>query len=160
MFKPVNEQWDAFILWSLLPAGERGEVDTETAWAAKNGVTTRTLRRWKALPEFIERKAELVANGPAEASTTLPTAFPEGDEGDYRIVKSALVEGAKSGNPKYLELYFKTYGKPFVEEEAASRSIDLAGMDLEDLIGQALVAVGPDVVVGKLRDLGWQCEAP
>ena len=160
MFKPVNEQWDAFILWSLKPASERGGIDTETAWAAKNGVTTRTLRRWKALPEFIERKAELEANGPAEAPTAPPTALPEGDEGDYRIVKAALVEGAKSGNPKYLDLYFKTYGKPFVEEEAASRSLDLAGMDLDDLVSQALVAVGPEIVAEKLRAMGWQCEAP
>lgn len=159
MSKSVNEQWDAFILWSLKPVGERGGVDTETAWAEKNGVTTRTLRRWKALPEFQERREVLEASGIVE-KPSVTSVTVSSDEGDYQVVKAALVDGAKSGNPKYLDLYFKTYGKPFVEEEVASRSTDLTGMDLEDLVSQALVAVGPELVAEKLRALGWRCEGP
>lgn len=149
----------AFIVWSLKSPSERGAISTETAWAEKHGVATRTLRRWKSLPEFKERAAEL---GEAKAAMAQTPAAEAGtaDEGDYQVVKAALVEGAKSGNPKYLDLYFKTYGKPFVEEEFASRTSDLTGMDLEDLVSKALVAVGPELVAEQLRALGWSCEAP
>jgi len=157
MSSKTTDLQNAFIVWSLKSPSERGAVDTETAWAEKYGVTTRTLRRWKTLPEFQERAAEL-----SEARATLPQAevAASADEGDYQVVKAALVDGAKNGNPKYLDLYFKTYGKPFVEEEAASRSSDITGLDLEDLVSRALVAVGPELVAGHLRELGWRCEAP
>lgn len=155
--------WDEFILWMLKPESARGAITTEVAWAEAHGTTTRTLRRWKSMPGFEARLAELSEVAKvnktlvAEAGTGAPVS---GDEGDYQIVKAALVEGAKSGNPKYLDLYFKTYGKPFVEEEAASRTSDLTGMDLEDLVAKALVSVGPEIVVNHLRGLGWVCEAP
>ncbi len=157
MTKNSNDLMDAFLVWSLKTPSERGVVATETAWAEKHGVSTRTLRRWKTLPEFQARLTEL---SEARSVTSVTAGSGTGDEGDYQIVKAALVEGAKEGNPKYLELYFKTYGKPFVEEEAASRSADLAGLDLEDLVAQALTAIGPNMVADKLRALGWTCEAP
>lgn len=148
---------NSFIVWSLKSASDRGAINTETAWAEKHSVSTRTLRRWKTLPEFQERLAEL---SEARSVTSVMEQAVSADEGDYQIVKTALVEGAKQGNPKYLELYFKTYGKPFVEEEAANRSSDLTGLDLEDLVGRALMAVGPELVAGQLRLLGWACEGP
>lgn len=157
MAKNSNDLMGAFLVWSLKTPSERGAINTETAWAEKHGVSTRTLRRWKTLPEFQERLAELSEGKSATASTA---GSGTGDEGDYQVVKAALVQGAKEGNPKYLELYFKTYGKPFVEEEAASRTADLANLDLEDLVGKALVAVGPNMVADQLRALGWTCEAP
>jgi hypothetical protein len=157
MSSKTTDLQNAFIVWSLKPISERGAIDTETAWAEKHKITTRTLRRWKSLPEFQERLAEL---SEARSVTSVTEQVATADEGDYQIVKAALVEGAKNGNPKYLELYFKTYGKPFVEEEAASRSSDLTGLDLEDLVSRALVAVGPELVAGQLRELGWTCEAP
>lgn len=155
--------WDEFILWMLKPEYDKGAITTEVAWAEAHGTTTRTLRRWKGMPDFELRRAELEGVSKvnkslvAEAGTGVPVS---GDEGDYQVVKAALVDGAKSGNPKYLDLYFKTYGKPFVEEEAASRSSDLTGMDLEDLISQALVSIGAELVAERLRGLGWLCEAP
>jgi hypothetical protein len=57
-----------------------------------------------------------------------------------------------------LELYFKTYGKPFVEEEAASRVSDVAAADLEKLVLEAVVALGEPVVADALRSLGWTVE--
>lgn len=157
MTKSSNDLMNAFLVWSLKTPSERGAISTETAWAEKHNVSTRTLRRWKSLPEFQSRLQDLeegkeVSNVTAGSGTV--------DEGDYQVVKAALVEGAKQGNPKYLELYFKTYGKPFVEEEAASRSTDISGLDLEDLVSRAVVAVGPELVADHLRSLGWQCEAP
>lgn len=157
MSKPTNSKMDAFLVWLSKSPADRGVINTETAWAEKHGVSTRTLRRWKDLPEFQER---LDAVGVTQEATASAASSGTGDEGDYQVVKMALVEGAKSGNPKYLDLYFKTYGKPFVEEEAASRSSDLTGIDLEDLVSKALVAVGAELVADKLRALGWSCEAP
>jgi hypothetical protein len=156
MAKTTTDLQKAFLVWSLKTPSERGVLDTETAWAEKHGVSTRTLRRWKSLPEFQEQLGEI-----KEArNVTSVTEASSPDEGDYQVVKAALVQGAKEGNPKYLELYFKTYGKPFVEEEAASRTADLANLDLEDLISKALVAIGPGLVAGQLRELGWTCQEP
>jgi hypothetical protein len=157
MTKSSNDLMNAFLVWSLKTPSERGVISTETAWAEKHGVSTRTLRRWKSLPEFQARLQDL-EDGKSVTSVTAEVGT--GDEGDYQVVKAALVEGAKQGNPKYLELYFKTYGKPFVEEEAASRTADLANLDLEDLVVKAVVAIGPDMVADYLRSLGWQCEGP
>ena len=93
MTKNQAEQWDAFILWCLKLPHERGGIDTETAWAEKHGVSTRTLRRWKTLPEFQARKevleASKITSKPDVTDVTLGA-----DESDYQIVKAALVEGA------------------------------------------------------------------
>ena len=161
MQQKTIELQEKFIEWLLLPDSRRGEVQSEAEWARRMGVTDRTLRRWKSLDTFnamLERaRAGLPVEKPQPA-TEAPVDIPEGvtgDEADYRVVKAALVEGAKGGNPKYLDLYFKTYGKPFVEEEVASRATDLAGMDLDDLVVRALSAVSTDAIVAHLRTEGW-----
>jgi len=55
-------------------------------------------------------------------------------------------------------LYFKTYGKPFVEEEVAARSASMAGEDLDVLVAEALLAIGEELVAQKMRDVGWTVE--
>lgn len=157
MAKSTKDLMATFAAWYVKSPTDRGVIDTETAWGEKFGVSTRTLRRWKSLPEF-----QALVGGISEARdvTSVTDSSGTGDESDYQVVKAALVEGAKEGNPKYLELYFKTYGKPFVEEEAASRSADLANLDLEDLVSKAVVAIGAEALADELRALGWSCEAP
>jgi hypothetical protein len=151
--------WDEFILWSQKSLSERGKVDTEVAWAEAHSLTTRTLRRWKTLPEFEARRLELVGSvvEPKSLAADTGTGVAASDEADYFVVKAALLEGAKNGNPKYLDLYFKTYGKPFVEEEAASRASDLSVVELEELVLRAVEAVGVEMVVKHLEGLGWEC---
>lgn len=145
-----------FIEWLRLPPQSRGDIASEAEWGRRHGVTDRTLRRWKTLPWFVER---LEAPPDAAPTVTVQTVEPAtADEADYRVVKGALVEGAKSGNPKYLDLYFRTYGKPFVEEEVASRATDLSGMDLDDLVSRALSVLAIDAIVNHLRSLGWSVE--
>lgn len=153
---------DQFVEWLRLSPGQRGEVTSEAEWARRHGVTDRTLRRWKASPGFEER---LGAAAPAPPVTRAAPAVeveegevPAGDEADYRVVKTALVEGAKAGNPKYLELYFRTYGKPFVEEEVASRATDLAGVDMDELVARTLAAVAPEAIARHLESLGWRVQ--
>lgn len=150
-----NPLWDEFILWSLTPDVDKGEWASENDWAVGHGTTARTLRRWKQNPEFVARREELERVSEVTRIADVDAADLTGDEGDYRVVKSTLVAGAKSGNPKYLELYFKTYGKPFVEEEAASRVSDMATEDLDALVLEAVFALGEDVVVEALRARGW-----
>lgn len=150
-----NPLWDEFILWSLTPDVDKGEWASENDWAVGHGTTARTLRRWKQNPEFVARRDELARVSEVTRIADVDAADLTGDEGDYRVVKSTLVAGAKSGNPKYLELYFKTYGKPFVEEEAASRVSDMATEDLDALILEAVFALGEDAVVEALRARGW-----
>jgi hypothetical protein len=160
MAKKINPLWDEFILWSFMSGAERGSVSSEAEWARVKSMSDRTLRRWKDNPDFVARRLEL------EASTNVSRVsnvvgdgeVSSADEGDYQVVKATLLEGAKSGNPKFLELYFRTYGKPFVEEEAAARSASLAGEDLSVLAAEALVLLGEDLVADALRAVGWVVE--
>lgn len=159
MSKKINPLWDEFIVWSLTPEVERGAVATEAEWARVKGMTDRTLRRWKDQPDFVARRDELAnVTRVTRVADVVEGEVTTADEGDYQVVKATLLEGAKSGNPKFLELYFKTYGKPFVEEEAAARSASLAGEDLSVLTAEALVLLGEDVVAEALRAQGWTVE--
>lgn len=157
--KKLNPLWDEFILWSLTPEVKRGSVVSEIEWARVKGISDRTLRRWKDHPDFVARKAEL--EGVSKVTQVANAANGEvvsADEGDYRVVKQTLVEGAKGGNTKYLDIYFRTYGKPFVEEEVASRSASLANEDLEGLVLESIMVLGETVVAERLRAAGWTVE--
>jgi len=158
----VHPLWDEFIMWSRTPDAERGPVSTEEEWAASKGLTSRTLRRWKQSEAFAARRDQLLSRfgGVPVAEEADIVSLDSDDERSYLAVKSKLIDGAKEGNPKYLELYFKTYGKPFVEEELASRSGDLASEDLPALVAEALAAVGEDLVVAALRERGWDVRGP
>ncbi len=152
-----NPKWKAFIAWLNTPEHLRGSIATEEEWGAANGVTTRTMRRWKQEPAFIELRDSMVD----EAVAQVDVASSGGsDEDTYRAVKARLVEGARSGNVKSLELYFKTYGKPFVDDEVAARSVDLSSVELPVLVGRAVLALAPEELERVLRDAGWVVERP
>jgi hypothetical protein len=165
-----------FLTWFLTPENKRGPLATMTAWAKANGFSERTVRRWKTEDWFLEAVAThdqmAVAQTEEQRSPKPPVGgstpprhaeegdAPSGDEADYQEVKRALVAGARNGNPKYLDLYFRTYGKPFVEEEVAARSTDLSGENLEDLVTRAVLALGPELVAQALRLDGWTVVGP
>jgi hypothetical protein len=153
----TNPLWDKFILWSLTPESKRGSVTSEAAWAREHDVSDRTLRRWKEHPEFAARRVALAADVSGEVAVEVVDVgeVSSVDEGDYRVVKQKLIEGAKSGNAKALDLYFRTYGKPFVEEEVASRSASLADADLEVLVAESILVLGEELLADRLRAAGW-----
>jgi hypothetical protein len=153
MSEKANAKWKAFALWLDSPEATRA-ISTEEEWAASNGTTARTLRRWKQDPEFVALRASLSGAPTVEASDD------GSDEASYRVVKAKLVEGARSGNAKALELYFKTYGKPFVEEEVAARTLDLENLELPGLVARAVAAVAPEELEATLTGLGWKVERP
>jgi hypothetical protein len=78
------------------------------------------------------------------------------DEDEYIQIKSTLIKGALTGDPKYLDLYFKTYGKDFVAEEAAARTSDLAGLSLDELIIDSITLLGETNVMDYLRSKGYE----
>lgn len=149
----VNAKWKAYALWLNSPESDR-EMSSEEEWAAANGTTSRTLRRWKQDPAFAALRASLGPYVPEEG------VDDGSDEAAYRAVKAKLVAGARSGNAKALELYFKTYGKPFVEEEVAARTLDLSAMELPALVACTVAALSPDELVSALTQVGWKVEKP
>ena len=157
-----NKLWEDFAVWLESPESSRGSVASEEAWAEDHKTTTRTLRRWKQDPEFeaLRERVRLKLAVTTEKAPTDVSFSVDSDESAYVQVKSKLIEGAASGNPKYMELYFKTYGKPFVEEEAAARSADLASFEFEDLVLDALDTLGRDALVSGLTGKGWTVVPP
>jgi hypothetical protein len=157
MAEKDNPKWRAYITWLNTPEHLRGTVVSEEDWAAANGTSTRTTRRWKQDPAFVDLRDELTD----EAVSALDVSPVEaGEEATYRAVKAKLVEGARGGNVKSLELYFRTYGKPFVEEEAAARSVDLSNMELPALVARAVAALAPDDLEQVLVSAGWTVQRP
>lgn len=148
----LSKTQEEFAQWLSLPEARRGVWSTEEEWAAAHAVTTRTTRRWKTLDEFKSRLAVIAGDAPAEVEAEVVSQ----DEADYQSVKATLVAGAKQGNAKSLELYMRTYGKPFVEEEVASRSVSFSDLELDELVLEAILALGPDVVAAHLKTMGFE----
>jgi hypothetical protein len=160
MTEEINPLWDKYIDWVLLPEIDKGEITTESEWATANSISDRTIRRWKQNEKFKQRFEERsgsssLSNGEGIAKRDVSKKEGTGDEQDYKVVKSRLIEGAKNGNLKAQELYLKTYGKPFVEEEQAARTTDLSGMELEKLVLKSLETLGIDPIVNYLKSNGY-----
>lgn len=166
MTKPTGrELWDEYILWLATPEHERGAIATEEDWAKSKGYAdSRTTRRWKKNPLFIERQRRLTESMAAKTGAAVVHGDEEvaidSDERDYRLVKSRLVESAKGGNLKAQELFMKLYGKSWLDDEQAARTADFSNMELPDLVARAAAALEPEHLAGALRELGWTVEAP
>ena len=160
-----NPKWDEYILWLATPEHERGTIANEEQWAKANGFAdARTTRRWKKNPDFLQRQMTLTKTLTAKVGAVAIFEDDEstmnGDERDYRVVKSKLIESAKTGNLKAQELFMKIYGKTWVDEEQASRVSDFGNMDTEELVAKAALAVNVDILVKHLVELGYKVEAP
>ena len=163
--KPANPHWDEFILWLATPEQDRGAVATEEEWAKYKGYSdSRTLRRWKSNPSFQERQRRLSESLAVKSGAAIVYGDEEGaidgDERDYRLVKSKLVESAKTGNLKAQELFMKLYGKSWLDEEQAARASDYSNLELPDLVANAAAALDADTLASALRNLGWTVNPP
>lgn len=169
----VSTQWEGFANWLLADSATRDRQNlpksqAEYALAAK--VSDRQLRRWKADPMFqaLLEKKRGKAKGLAAVSVDGVSADLEASEeelagnpeDDYQAIKGQLVKGAITGDPKYLDLYFKTYGKEFVAEEIAARTSDLAGLELDSLILEAASVLDERGLVAYLRSKGYEIVEP
>jgi len=166
MTKPTGKElWDEYILWLATPEHERGPNATEEDWAKSKGYAdSRTTRRWKQNPSFIERQRRLMESMAAKNGVAIVHGDEEvaidSEERDYRLVKSKLVESAKGGNLKAQELFMKLYGKSWLDEEQAARTSDFGNMDLPELVARGIATLEPDQMAGALRELGWTVQAP
>ena len=159
MSEKLNPLWDEFILWSAVPVEKRGAVSSEDDWARSKGYAdARQMRRWKRDDRFAERQAELL--GDDVPTVTSASATYSGDEADYQVVKAQLLGSAKGGNLKATELFMKLYGRSWIEEETAARSLDFTGMDLASLVVEALLALSPTAIAGHLQAAGWFVSPP
>lgn len=172
----ISPQWDAFANWLAMDDAQRERLNlprNQTEYAIANKISDRQLRRWKNDPLFsglLEKKlaakgrssvtAVAVDGTPAVIEATDEELSVSSPEDEYQTIKAMLVKGAISGDPKYLDLYFRTYGKEFVAEEAAARTSDLAGLDVTDLILEAAVFLGADSIAEYLRSEGWVVYPP
>ena len=170
----ISPQWEAFANWLAMDELTRTRLNlpkNQTEYAFAHKISDRQLRRWKTDPLFqalLEKKGGARKASPAPSSSAAaesgsvlvdvvePEQFEAAPEDEYVAIKSALVKGAMTGDPKYLDLYFKTYGKEFVAEEAAARTSDLAGLDLGDLILEAASSLDVERVADYLRSQGFE----
>ncbi len=173
----ISPQWEAYANWLALDDAQRERLNlprNKAEYAIAHKISDRTIRRWQTDPLFqalLEKKqgakgkkgiqAVSVDGTPAVLEEDLEEASnPENPDEEYQQIKSALVKGAMTGDPKYLDLYFKTYGKDFVAEEAAARTSDLAGLDLSELLLETALVVGEDYLADYLRSQGYRVSGP
>jgi hypothetical protein len=149
-----------FIEWLLLDKHQRAVASlpsSEMEWAKVKDVSDRTLRNWKQDDSFIakfeNRQREQALSLPgATALATRPSAnaLKDDDTVEYAMIKQRLVERAKQGDRASAELYFKTYGKIFVDEEAATRRSDFRDMDTNALYDRVLALVPQEKIEEEL----------
>ena len=151
----VNPKWKLYAQWLDTPTSSR-VPSSDSEWGAAHGIAARTLRRWKQDPLFIAMRAAVSVSEPV-ADVVVDDGS---DEASYRAVKAQLVTGARGGNAKALELYFKTYGKPYVEEEVAARTLDLENLELPGLVVRALMVLAPEELEAELTSMGWSVSRP
>jgi hypothetical protein len=173
----VSPQWEAFANWLLMDDASKARLNlpkNKVEYSIANKVSDRTIRRWQIDPMFValldkKRAAQGKRGLTAVSVEGVHAILAEEDEDsqtvdspddEYQQIKSALVKGALTGDPKYLDLYFKTYGKEFVAEEVAARTSDLAGLALDDLIIETAAVVGEDALVDYLRSQGFSIIQP
>lgn len=150
-----------YIEWLLLDKHQRavaGLPTSDVAWAKVKGVNERTVRQWKKHPRFIEKyenrvREKAMALPGATALALTPSqlkAQGKDDRNEHEMIKAKLIERAMSGDRASAELYFKTYGKAFVDEEMANRKSDFRELDVEALYDRVLSLVPVAVIEGFL----------
>jgi hypothetical protein len=148
-----------YIEWALMDKHAKAVANlpsSDVQWAKVKGIADRTIRKWKQNPEFIakyekrERERTLALPGATALQTAgaINNQKAKDERNEHEAIKSKLIERAMAGDRASAELYFKTYGKAFVDEEVASRKSDFREMDIEQLYEKVLALVP----VSKIED--------
>jgi len=152
-----------YIEWSLMNKHQRaiaGLPSSDVQWAKIKGITDRAIRKWKQNEDFLarleNRRKEVALALPG--ATALPTQAaaaqklsPDADKNEHEAIKAKLIERAMAGDRASAELYFKTYGKQFVDEEVASRKSDFRDLDIEALYARVLALVPVEAIHAELE---------
>lgn len=149
-----------FIEWFLLAPEQRKAASLPTSemeWAKVKGVGYRTIRNWKAHPQFQadleERRQKHIArvvDGATVMGAPKIHAADGSAEGDFLAIRSKLIAMAASGDKQALDTYFRTFGKSFVEEETAARKSDFRDLDDEELVRRVLDLVPVEALEAEL----------
>ena len=165
-----RDLWESYIVWKNTPRHERGVIVTEADWAKQHGYKdVKTMRTWRVKPEFQALEQKILSRLAKKAASDFEAGDVESlaitgdvdfsEERDYLLVKTQLLQSAKSGNLKATELFMKLYGKSWIDEEQSSRSNDYSSMDLERLVAIATASLSPSAMAKALVDQGWTvCE--
>ena len=163
----INNQYKAlmneYVEWYLLDKHTKivNDLPVNTAkWAKAKGITDRTVRNWMANEEFLakieNRRKELALALPgATAGAITPIAVlkagKDDEKSDYEKIKAKLVERALAGDRVSSEIYFKTYGKTYVDEEQAARKADFREQDISQLYARVLAMIPTEVMKEELQ---------
>jgi hypothetical protein len=150
-----------YIEWLLLDKHQRavaGLPTSDVAWSKVKGVNERTVRQWKKHPRFIEKyenrvREKAMALPGATALALTPSqlkAQGKDDRNEHEMIKAKLIERAMAGDRASAELYFKTYGKAFVDEEMANRKSDFRDMDVDGLYQRVLGLLPTEVIEAEI----------
>ena len=156
-----------YIEWLLMDKHQRavsGLPSSDFEWSKVKGISDRTVRKWKTNEAFITK----YENRQREQALKIPGATAlqtqgrvkgkggvvgghDSNKSEHEAIKAKLIERAMSGDRASAELYFKTYGKLFVDEELASRKSDFRDMDIEELYARVLGLVPEEVIRAELE---------
>lgn len=152
-----------YIEWTLMNKHQRaiaGLPTSDVQWAKVKGITDRAIRKWKQNPDFLakleNRRKEVILALPGGTALPLQAAAvqklsTDSDKNEHEAIKAKLIERAMAGDRASAELYFKTYGKQFVDEEIASRKSDFRDLDIEALYERVLALVPVEAIQAELE---------
>lgn len=136
-------------------------------FARLNGVTSRTLRRWREDPGFTElveaTRKRLEQQRSAEPSKPKPKsqaqvdalargAEPGTDLWDFHEIKGALKARAMAGDSNAINVWIKTFGTDLMEQERQEAESLFPSMSDDDLAASVLELVGDEVAAAWLAD--------
>jgi hypothetical protein len=154
--------------WDQLDRQQRRSLGlplTDVAWAKVKGLNPRRVGKYRSDPfylECVERLREVTSmriapGGSAVLSDVMLSKSPGVDDlSDYTAIKSQLAALARQGDARALELWLKTWGKPFLDEETSNRVADLASMSDEALVSMVVDVVSVGLLVSVLEGRGWR----
>jgi hypothetical protein len=155
-----------YIEWLLMDKHQRavsGLPSSDVEWSKVKGISDRTVRKWKTHESFIEkyenRQREhalripgatvLQTSGRVAGKGSIPGGH-DSNKSEHEAIKAKLIERAMSGDRASAELYFKTYGKLYVDEELASRKSDFRDMDVDGLYQRVLGLLPTEVIEAEI----------
>lgn len=164
----------AYVNWLLMTNAQRvgtGQPETDVEWGNLHGVADRTLRDWKKRPEFIEelekRRAQLKAQivdgadvyatagvSPelvlAQLATAGQDANTDAAAAEFAAARQMLLGLVAKGDKNALDLWFKTFGKPFIEAEQAAFKSDFRDLSNEELAARIVKLLPVELLVQEL----------
>lgn len=136
----------------------RGLPMTDTAIAKVFDVTPATIANWRKLEDYQilrtkkEQKAQKQIDKRSEVvlQKTEKLDLANDDAATYQAVKAGIAADAEAGNLKAIEVYLRTWGRPFIDQEV-TRVDALSDYSDEELVLDILEMVNPDLLAASIE---------